>query len=183
MQRRDILKAGAAAATLGFPAIIRAQQKEVVILGLWDQTGAFADVGPLNDRGMRMALEERDMKILGRPVKYVTRDPDMSQTEFNVGGGLWGALAASTREPAGLPEDTERRLRDFAELVAQALANADAHEQLHRPECEMKGARERAELLRRQMKFGLQRCRQHGPDGAEGLAHRERRHQGQQHDP
>jgi branched-chain amino acid transport system substrate-binding protein len=74
MQRRDILKAGAAAATLGFPAIIRAQQKEVVILGLWDQTGAFADVGPLNDRGMRMALEERDMKILGRPVKYVTRD-------------------------------------------------------------------------------------------------------------
>ena len=74
MKRRDILKVGAAAAGLGFPAIIRAQQKEVVILGLWDQTGAFADVGPLNDRGMRMALEERDMKILGRPVKYVTRD-------------------------------------------------------------------------------------------------------------
>ena len=74
MKRRDILKIGAATAGLGFPAIIRAQQKEVVILGLWDQTGAFADVGPLNDRGMRMALEERDMKILGRPVKYVTRD-------------------------------------------------------------------------------------------------------------
>ena len=45
-----------------------------MILGLWDQTGAFADVGPLNDRGMRMALEERGMKILGRPVKYMTRD-------------------------------------------------------------------------------------------------------------
>ena len=44
MKRRDILKAGAAAAGLGFPAIIRAQQKEVVILGLWDQTGAFAAV-------------------------------------------------------------------------------------------------------------------------------------------
>jgi branched-chain amino acid transport system substrate-binding protein len=74
MKRREILKIGAAAAGLGFPAVIRAQQKEVVILGLWDQTGAFADVGPLNDRGMRMALEERDMKILGRPIKYVTRD-------------------------------------------------------------------------------------------------------------
>ena len=59
---------------LGFPAIIRAQQKEIVILGLWDQTGAFADVGPLNDRGMRMALEERGMKVLGRPIKYITRD-------------------------------------------------------------------------------------------------------------
>src|SRR3954463_1590758 len=74
MKRREILKIGAAAATLGFPAIVRAQPKEVVLLGLWDQTGAFADVGPLNDRGMRMALEARDMKILGRPIKYVPRD-------------------------------------------------------------------------------------------------------------
>ncbi len=66
IKRRDVLKAGAlGAAALGFPAIIRAQQKEIVILGLWDQTGAFADVGPLNDRGMRMALEERGMKVLG----------------------------------------------------------------------------------------------------------------------
>src|SRR5436189_1761619 len=75
MKRRDILKAGAiGAAALGFPAIIRAQPKEIVMLGLWDQTGAFADVGPLNDRGMRMALEERNMQILGRPIKYITRD-------------------------------------------------------------------------------------------------------------
>src|SRR5688572_31409002 len=66
IKRRDVLKAGAVGTVaLGFPGIIRAQQKEIVILGLWDQTGAFADVGPLNDRGMRMALEERGMKILG----------------------------------------------------------------------------------------------------------------------
>src|SRR5262249_56054487 len=32
------------------------------------------DVGPILDRGMRMALEERDMKIQGRPVKYIVRD-------------------------------------------------------------------------------------------------------------
>ena len=38
-----------------------------MILGLWDQTGAFANVGPINDRGMQMALEERGMKVLGRP--------------------------------------------------------------------------------------------------------------------
>src|SRR6266446_4905167 len=60
-KRRDVLKIGALATTgLGFPAILRAQSKEIVILGLWDQTGAFADVGPLND--------------LGRPIKYITRD-------------------------------------------------------------------------------------------------------------
>jgi len=75
LSRRDLLKFSAgAAAGLGFPAIVRAQSKEIVILGLWDQTGAFADVGPLNDRGMRMALEERGMQVLGRPIKYVTRD-------------------------------------------------------------------------------------------------------------
>src|SRR5882672_11057720 len=75
LERRDVLKIGAlAAAGMGFPAILRAQAKEIVILGLWDQTGAFADVGPLNDRGMKMALEEREMKILGRPIKYITRD-------------------------------------------------------------------------------------------------------------
>src|SRR3954466_14960886 len=75
LSRRDILKAGTAgAAVLSLPPIVRAQQKEIVILGLWDQTGAFADVGPLNDRGMRMALEERDMKTRGRPIKYIARD-------------------------------------------------------------------------------------------------------------
>ena len=47
-----------------------------------------------------------------------------------VGGELWGALAAGTRSDEPLPEGLERRLCDFAELVAQALANADAHEQL-----------------------------------------------------
>src|SRR3989440_823083 len=75
--RRDVLKLGAIGATaagLGFSALIRAQPKEIVMLGLWDQTGAFADVGPLNERGMRMALEERGMKVLGQPIKYITRD-------------------------------------------------------------------------------------------------------------
>jgi branched-chain amino acid transport system substrate-binding protein len=75
MKRREILKVGAAAAAgLGFPAIIRAQQKEVVMLGIWPATGAFADVGPILDRGMQMALEERGMRVLGRPVKYIVRD-------------------------------------------------------------------------------------------------------------
>jgi signal transduction histidine kinase len=47
-----------------------------------------------------------------------------------VGGRLWGALAAATRSDAPLPDGVERRLCDFAELVAQALANADAYEKL-----------------------------------------------------
>src|SRR4051812_44217294 len=47
-----------------------------------------------------------------------------------VGRRLWGALVASAHDPADLAEGAERRLCDFAELVAQALANADAHEKL-----------------------------------------------------
>jgi PAS domain S-box-containing protein len=47
-----------------------------------------------------------------------------------VGGRLWGALIASTREPESLAERSERRLCDFADLVAQALSNADAYDKL-----------------------------------------------------
>ena len=47
-----------------------------------------------------------------------------------VGGALWGALAAGTRSDEPLPEGLEQRLCDFADLVAQRLANADALEQL-----------------------------------------------------
>ena len=47
-----------------------------------------------------------------------------------VGGELWGALAAGSRSAEDLPEGDEQRLCDFAELVAQALANADAHAKL-----------------------------------------------------
>ena len=48
----------------------------------------------------------------------------------SVGGRLWGVLAAATTSDDALPEGLEQRLCDFAELVAQALANADAYEKL-----------------------------------------------------
>jgi signal transduction histidine kinase len=47
-----------------------------------------------------------------------------------VGGELWGALVASSKRRDGLAPGSERRLCDVAELVAQALANADAYEKL-----------------------------------------------------
>ena len=47
-----------------------------------------------------------------------------------VGGRLWGVLAGVTTSDEGLPDGLEQRLCDFAELVAQALANADAYEKL-----------------------------------------------------
>ena len=48
----------------------------------------------------------------------------------NVGGRVWGVLAAASTSEEPLPEGIEQRLCDFAELVAQALANADAYGKL-----------------------------------------------------
>ena len=48
----------------------------------------------------------------------------------SVGGRLWGVLAAATTSEEPLPDGLEQRLCDFADLVAQALANADAYEKL-----------------------------------------------------
>ncbi len=76
LSRRTLLKMGAGAAVLGAPGVLRAQGKDVVMLGLWPFTGAFADVGPILDRGMKMALEERGMKAAGRPIRYITRDSE-----------------------------------------------------------------------------------------------------------
>jgi len=47
-----------------------------------------------------------------------------------VDGRPWGALIASSTSEEPWPEGAEKQLADFAELVAQALANADAREQL-----------------------------------------------------
>jgi signal transduction histidine kinase len=47
-----------------------------------------------------------------------------------LGGALWGAVVVSTMEPEPFPEDAEQRISYFAELAAQALANAQAREEL-----------------------------------------------------
>ena len=45
-----------------------------------------------------------------------------------VGGRLWGAAVVGSSRP--LPPDTEARIGDFADLVATAIANADARSEL-----------------------------------------------------
>ena len=49
---------------------------------------------------------------------------------ITVAGKLWGAIVATTSVPGTFPADTEERIVGFAELVADAIANADAREQL-----------------------------------------------------
>jgi signal transduction histidine kinase len=47
-----------------------------------------------------------------------------------VGGRLWGVIAASTRREEPFPPDTEAQIGQFTELVATAVANAEAHAEL-----------------------------------------------------
>jgi PAS domain S-box-containing protein len=49
---------------------------------------------------------------------------------ISVAGRTWGALIAALQEGESLPPETERRMEAFAELVALALASADARNQL-----------------------------------------------------
>jgi signal transduction histidine kinase len=47
-----------------------------------------------------------------------------------VGGRVWGAAVVGSSRPEPLPPDTEARVGDFADLVATAIANAQAHSEL-----------------------------------------------------
>jgi signal transduction histidine kinase len=49
---------------------------------------------------------------------------------ITVEGRLWGALAVVTTRDEALPPDAEQGLAQFTDLVATAIANSEAHEQL-----------------------------------------------------
>jgi PAS domain S-box-containing protein len=51
-------------------------------------------------------------------------------TPIELGGRLWGAVLVSSVEDTPFPEGAEQRIADFAQLVAQALANAEARQEL-----------------------------------------------------
>ncbi len=55
---------------------VQAADDEVVILGIWPQSGPYADTGPLLDRGARIALNEVGHKVAGKKIKYITRDSE-----------------------------------------------------------------------------------------------------------
>jgi len=49
---------------------------------------------------------------------------------FVVDGRVWGAAIVGSSRPEPLPPDTEARVADFTDLVATAIANAQAHAEL-----------------------------------------------------
>ncbi|MDX6378184.1 MAG: hypothetical protein QOE98_2487, partial [Gaiellaceae bacterium] len=68
-------------------------------------------------------------------------------TPIVVEGHLWGCIAVQSQEP--LPLDTDQRLASFTELVATAIANAEAREALERLVDEQAALRRVATLVAR----------------------------------
>jgi signal transduction histidine kinase len=66
-----------------------------------------------------------------------------------VAGRLWGAMVVSSTEPDPLPQETEARLTNFTELVATAIANAEARERVERLAEEQAALRRVATLIAR----------------------------------
>jgi len=136
-----------AAQTLGASAASLARFDEdgmVTFVGGWSDTGRLAF--PI---GSRVPVEETgvlaEIRRTGRPERiddYEGRAPEIVERLSNfgyssagaapvrVGGQVWGALVAAAPRNEPLAPGSERRLADFAELVAQALANADAYRKL-----------------------------------------------------
>ena len=69
-----------------------------------------------------------------------------------VDGELWGAVMAGSAHDVPFPRGAEQRLAEFAELVAQALANAEAREELT---ASRKRLVEAAQLERRRLERNL----------------------------
>jgi len=125
-------------------------------LARFDQNGTVTFVGGWSDSGRlafpvgsRVPIEETgvlaEIRKTGEPERiddYAGRAPEIverlssfgyasaSAAPIRVGGRVWGALVAAAPRDEPLAPGSERRLADFAELVAQALANADAYRKL-----------------------------------------------------
>lgn len=116
----------------------------VTFVGGWSDTGRLAF--PV---GSRVPVEETgvlaEIRKTGQPERiddYEGRAPEIVErlshfgygsataAPVKVGGRVWGALVAAAPDNETLGAGSERHLADFAELVAQALANADAYRKL-----------------------------------------------------
>jgi PAS domain S-box-containing protein len=67
-----------------------------------------------------------------------------------VDGAIWGVIATASTAEQPLPDDTEARLADFTELVATAISNTQARDDLQRLAQEQAALRRVATLIARQ---------------------------------
>ncbi|HET8750924.1 MAG TPA: MASE1 domain-containing protein [Gaiellaceae bacterium] len=136
-----------AAQTIGASAATLARfdsGNTATFIGAWSQEGALAfPVGSsiaLDGGGALAAVRQTGEplrvhgydKLVGPVVERIASFgyTSAAAAPVKLGGEIWGALVAAAQGDAPFPAGTEQRLADFADLVAQALANADAYRKL-----------------------------------------------------
>ena len=90
--------------------------------------------------GVELPLEDETINETGRRIKTPARVDSYDDVSGGlaaliaapvmIDGQVWGALVAGSDKHAPLPEGTESRLANFAELIATAVSNATAHAEL-----------------------------------------------------
>ncbi len=135
-----------------------AQEMHLPMVGVYryDSDGLMTVIATWSDRphvlqpGTRWPLDGRSMvaqvQRTGRPARVEdytdlpgalaagARESDLNATAgapIIVNGSVWGAMGMSSPD-APLPEHAEDRLAEFTQLVATAIANSQAHEELTR---------------------------------------------------
>jgi signal transduction histidine kinase len=127
-------------------ALVRVEgDYEVTVVATWAAAGEHPDVGthfPLAEGDLA-----RTVLTTGRPARLDGPDPAggpiaAAREELGVyssvacpvlvEGRTWGGLAVHSKHTGMLGDDTEARLHNFAELVATALSNAKARDEVER---------------------------------------------------
>ena len=107
-------------------------------IGTGDRTRSFGPVDPglATAEVMRTRRTARVDDYSGVPSELVVRwfgaatsAPSAVASPVIVAGSLWGTIVADSLD-GPLPEETERRMAEFTELLAVAIANASNHAEL-----------------------------------------------------
>ena len=126
---------------------------DVALVGRYDAEGGFEFVGGWSNSGAatfigeRVALGGQNVATLvherNAPARVDRLADDAPATAFargwalcsagapiHIKGQLWGVMTVGSAQPNGLPAGVEHQLADFTELVATAIAKAQAREEV-----------------------------------------------------
>jgi PAS domain S-box-containing protein len=120
-------------------------EQEAVVVGTW--SNYEAEIAPIGTRMRTVGGPVTRVRQSAQPARGHIDDPDIIPSPLVdrlreqgvrsifaapivVSGALWGAVMLSTNDDRTFSADAEARIAQFTSLVAVALANAEAHEQL-----------------------------------------------------